>query len=60
MTEKLSEVQKVLMGGGLLRHAGKETKSADPWRGLDGVPSPWDPVQAKLNRKLYPHLFTGR
>lgn len=54
----LNEVQKVLLGGGLYRNTNVTTKSADPWRGLDGVPSPWDPVQAKENRRLYPHLFT--
>lgn len=57
---RVSEVQKVLLGGGLLRNTarlhGGSVQGA--WR-FGGMPNgPADPAQARLNRHLYPHLFT--
>lgn len=57
---RLDEVQKVLLGGGMLRnahrtHAGSVTGA---WR-FGGMPNgPANPQQVRENRILYPHLFT--
>lgn len=58
----LTEVQKVNLGGGLLRNTGPaHPHLLTPWRGMDGPSTPpFDREQAKENERLYPHLFTGR
>lgn len=55
----LTRVQKVLLGGGTYASTKPmETgQFADNWKGLETVRSPWDPIQARENRRLYPHLF---
>jgi hypothetical protein len=60
---RLSEVQKVLDGGGLLVNTGPDALTrakTEPWKGMDGVYEPYDRIQAEENRRLYPHLFSGR
>lgn len=52
---ELTEVQKVIQGGGLL----DSIKEIDckPYRGSGGFGPPFDATQAAENRRLYPHLF---
>ena len=57
---RLDEIQKVSLGGGLLVNTDKTTRTGHKWLGAEGVPEPYDPEQVKINRRLYPHLFTGR
>jgi hypothetical protein len=61
---RLNAVQKVLLGGGAFRtwKPSPETGSdkTKRWDGSVNTREPFDPEQARLNEKLYPHLFSGR
>lgn len=52
---ELSEVDKVILGGGLLDTISEI--DCKPWRGTGGYGPPYDPIQAAENKRLYPHLF---
>lgn len=57
---RVSETQKVLLGGGLLRNTARLHVGSvrGEWR-FGGMPNgPYDPAQVRENRLLYPHLFT--
>lgn len=53
----LTGLTKVLMGKGLIQSL-RPVEMKAPWRGAIGFKEPFDPEQAKVNRSLYPHLFT--
>lgn len=55
-----SEVDKILLGGGMLRNVGRLHAGSvnGAWK-FGGMPhGPAFPAQARENRLLYPHLFT--
>ena len=58
----LDDVQKVLLGGGMLRNVHRTHAGSIPgaWK-FGGMPTgPYDPKQVEINRRLYPHLFTDK
>jgi hypothetical protein len=59
---RLNGVQKVLMGGGVLRNVSRRVDGSDPapWRLPVTVSQPFDKAQAEENKRLYPHLFDER
>jgi hypothetical protein len=60
---ELNNLQKVLLGKGMMENAhnllNNNGKPIRPWYGAGRIEEPFDAEQAKLNRKLYPHLFGG-
>jgi hypothetical protein len=57
---RVNEVQKVLLGGGMLRNTARVHGGSvqGAWR-FGGMPNgPFDTRQVLENRLLYPHLFT--
>lgn len=57
---RLTNIEKVLLGKGLLSKSKPVTPITHPWLGAEGVPEPFDREQARENQRLYPHLFSGR
>lgn len=53
---RLTEPQKVLLGGGMLDTI-EEIWPATPWRGAGLVRYPANPAQAAENKRLYPWIF---
>lgn len=54
--KNLTDTQKVLMRKGM--HATTKVLGTVPFRGAVSA-TPFDAKQAKLNRQLYPHLFSN-
>lgn len=55
-----TELQKVLLGGGLLRNTSRGVDGTLPWKLPQTVHQPYDAAQVQENKRLYPHLFTER
>jgi hypothetical protein len=57
-----TDVQKVLLGGGMLRNVARRADGTDPlpWKLPQNVAVPFDRAQVEENKRLYPHLFTER
>lgn len=53
---RLGDVEKVLLGGGALART-RHVTMLGAWRGVANVAVPFDAVQAKRNRHLYPELL---
>lgn len=56
----LTDVQKVLLGGGALRNISRRVDGTNPvgWKPPQTVHVPWNRENVQENRRLYPHLFT--